>query len=296
MKKFLLLFLLLASNAFADNWTFKFDDDILKIPGLKNYDKNYTDGYELSDEREDNKYYIGQLAYTPGHKQLSVPQPDDRPYAGYAYAGWKANYVRSQNIQDTFGIQLGIVGPHSYAGRVQKEFHKLIGQKVPKGWGTQLHDEPQLMAIAERKFRFPVNKYIDFIDTIGANLGTPFTQAYAGPLLRVGYNLPLSFNSSDPIFPRVAHPGETPPKPTSSLYGFAGVYGRAVAANVFLDGNSWHDSASIDKNIFVGEGRLGIAGEYKGYRLGYTYVVLLEEYKGENNGMDFGEIMFSKDF
>lgn len=290
MKKYLLIFLLLISCTSGGVYRFKFDDDILKP--TKNNDKHYTDGFQLSSEISDSsgshEYYGGQLNYTPGKKQLIEPQPDDRPYASLAYVGYKAHYIE-ENQQTTYGLQIGLIGPHAYGEQVQNEFHRLIGDLTVKGWGNQLHDEPQLMGILERQYRFPVKTSFDITNTIGGNLGTPYTQAYIGSLARFGHNLPLSFNATSPIFPRIPFQS---PKTHFTAYGFGGPFGRVVGRNVFLDGNTFRNSQSVDKNLAVVEGRLGVAVEYNKYRFTYAYFLLSKEFENQDKKFDFGEVNF----
>jgi len=50
-------------------------------------------------------------------------------------------------------------------------------------------------------------------------------------------------------------------------YVFAGVEGRAVARDIFLDGNTFQKSPSVDKEPLVGELAVGAALLFPGGRL-----------------------------
>ncbi|WP_460994321.1 lipid A-modifier LpxR family protein, partial [Staphylococcus aureus] len=74
---------------------------------------------------------------------------------------------------------------------------------------------------------------------------------------------------------RLAMPGtgffEIPEKKWG-WYLFAGVDARAVARNIFLDGNTFKDSPSVDKFPLVADANAGLALTYDQLRISYTLV------------------------
>ncbi len=77
---------------------------------------------------------------------------------------------------------------------------------------------------------------------------------------------------------------------------FAGVEGRAIARNMFLDGNSCEDSHSVDKKYFVGDLQLGASVTVSTLRFSYTHVFRSEEYRGQIGGDQFGALTASVRF
>jgi hypothetical protein len=71
--------------------------------------------------------------------------------------------------------------------------------------------------------------------------------------------------------------------------------GRAVARNIFLDGNTFTDSHSIDKEGLVGEMRFGLAVLLGRYRLTYARVNRSEEFEGQASNR-FGSLTLSVAF
>lgn len=63
---------------------------------------------------------LGQNIYTPRDQELFVPDPADRPYAGWSYLEFTF-LSKTEDIADSVVIQLGMVGRHSYAQDVQRE-------------------------------------------------------------------------------------------------------------------------------------------------------------------------------
>jgi lipid A 3-O-deacylase len=262
-------------------WTLKEDNDFF---GGRNSDQNYTQGLRVSQDTEGVETYVGQLLYTPANKQLTTYQPNQRPYAGYLYAGQLHTTVRSPNIADTKGLTVGIIGPHAYGEQTQNTVHKWIKNKTAKGWGNQLHDEPAIMGTLERAVYLPFSPAADIKATTGVNIGTPITQGYFGLLSRYGHNLPDWIRAGGLIFPRL------PDAKAVSAYVLGGGLVRFVGYNVFLDGNTFRDSGSIDKELVVAEARLGFAVEYAGYKLGFMRILQTREHAGEKHGARFGEI------
>ncbi len=95
---------------------------------------------------------IAQTIYTPEDLERSDLILDDRPYAGYTYLG-VAVHRTTPKIMDTLELDIGIVGPHSYAQDVQEWAHRVFDSTEPKGWSNQLEDEFTLELIYERKWR-----------------------------------------------------------------------------------------------------------------------------------------------
>jgi hypothetical protein len=74
---------------------------------------------------------------------------------------------------------------------------------------------------------------------------------------------------------------------------FAGVQGRAVARNLFLDGNTFEDSASVDRNPFVADFQTGVSISAGDWRIAYTYVWRTEEFETQPTRQDFGALAIS---
>ncbi len=249
---------------------------------------------------------LGQNMYTPADTNLTVPDPKDRPYAGWTYLEFSF-ISKTDHVMDTVAIQLGIVGPHSYAEDMQKTVHRWINDDEPQGWDSQLKDEPGINLIYERKWRLYGRTLgdtlgIDFIPHAGASLGNVQTYANVGGVARLGFNLPSDFGVdlirgggavSAPIDdndPRVS------PRKRWSFFLFGGVDGRAVARDIFLDGNTFRDSPSVDKKPFVGDAYYGVGVIFGTWQFTYTQAVRTEEFDGQDGKSYFGSVTLSKTF
>ncbi len=243
-------------------------------------------------------FSLGQNMYTPEDITLPVPDSTDRPYAGWLYFSMGAVIEDSErNLLQNLALDVGVVGPLSLAGKAQKIWHDWIGARTPRGWDYQLDNEPGLILAYNAAMRQPLVTSVSGIEVdvtprAGVALGNIFTYAGAGAALRIGQNLDLDYG---PPFIRPSLPGGALVKRRDEWgwYLFAGVEGRAVARNIFLDGNTFSDSASVDKRPFIGDLQFGVTGMMGPIRLSFTQIMRTEEFYGQRGGDHFGSISLS---
>lgn len=238
--------------------------------------------------------FFAQYMYTASDIEIAEPSPDDRPYAGWLYAGAALSLINDNRL-DRYSVSLGVVGPSSLADTTQKRFHKWIDSAEPLGWSAQLRDEPAIDVMYERLYR-PCGSSspglgIDYIPYFGGNLGNVFIQGRVGVTFRLGMNLPDDFGPS-PIRPSAAllslEPERTHPL---RWYVFASCEGRLVGRNIFLDGNTYRSSASVDKKPLVGDLILGASVVfYDNLTITYSYVRRSKEFDTQEFSQEFGSL------
>jgi lipid A 3-O-deacylase len=251
-------------------------------------------------------YALGQDIFTPSNIALKNPPLDDHPYAGYLYGavgvlGKTPGANGAPDRLDQVELQVGVVGPASLAEETQKFVHSILNDTKPEGWDTQLHNEPALLFEYERSWRFRRKLFGDLElqadPHLGAALGNVYTFANAGAMARVGFNLPDDFGPPR-INPSLPGSYYFEPRKEGALGGylFVGVDGRAMAHNIFLDGNTWQDSRHVDKNILVGDLDYGAAVTWNRFRLAYTHVFRTREFKTQRGADQFGALSLSVRF
>lgn len=250
---------------------------------------------------------LGQSMFTPGDIEVSELIVDDRPYAGWLYAGFALNVEVDQELLstrydtlDTLEVELGVVGPASLAEETQKFVHEIIGSPEPKGWDNQLHNEPGLLIVLERKLRTPSLTWgkleADAIPFATASLGNIETSAGLGSILRVGQGLDVDFGPPM-IRPNVT--GRTYFERAHrrfNWYVFVGGEGRFVARDIFLDGNTFRDSHSVDKKHMVGTFQAGFAASYDNFRLTFSYIGRTLEFDDQSSADRYGAVSVSYRF
>lgn len=247
---------------------------------------------------------IGQSLFTPEDIAANPAPPDQHPYAGWLYAqimvaaledtgaGDRPDYL------DTYELEFGLVGPAALGEESQRGIHQILNAPDPQGWDSQLENEFAFAASYDRRWRawrgsvgVRQGLELDLTPNAGVTLGTLRTEARLGVTARLGWRIDNDYG---------------PPRVRPSLSGvehftggdlswsvFAGVQGRAVARNLFLDGNTFVDSASVEREAFVGDGQLGFSVSAAAWRLAYTYVVRSEEFDTQDARQDFGALALS---
>ncbi len=264
------------------DWSLKY---IYRLPFINDPDPALKRKVEFS---------LGQNMYTPSDTSRRDLIADDRPYAGWTYFA-TAFHTSSSERMDTIELQLGLVGPQAYAEETQSAVHDLRDLERAKGWDHQLKNEPGLAAIYERKWQ--VDPFIsrgtfamDAITHLGCSLGNVATYANTGFETRLGWNLPDDFGVS--LIRPAGNTGFSVRQQPGG-YLFAGVNGRAVLRDIFLDGNTFADSHSIDKKPFVADLAGGAAIYLKKFKLTWTQVLRTKEFDGQPRNHGFGSLTLS---
>lgn len=307
MKK-LILFLLLASILDAElfelesfNYSMENDNDV-------HTDFGYTHGSKISilfyrgDTKESflnipftspqnrNNFisfsYANQM-YTPYDLDETQLIKDDRPYAGYSYIEIGLHQT-TESYLDSLTLQLGIVGPSSGMEGLQSIFHKSIDAADASAWDYQLKDEFIMQLNYMHKWRLKLAKIYD-LETVlvpyaGANFGNASLKASGGALYRIGLNIPKDFgmnSMNEGSFPSLPIESKAIVNDISklslSLNLSAG--SNLVVRDIFLDGNTFKNSHSVDKNYLNVYGALGVSARYKNFCVDYQHSYYSKEYE-----------------
>lgn len=249
---------------------------------------------------------LGQNMYTPEDTDAVSLIENDRPYAGWLYGAISLHAETTRysgplklDVLDSVELNLGVVGPQSYAEDTQNNYHDLIGVSRSNGWNNQLRNEPAVALFFERKWRPEPLRFggleADAIPHLGGSLGNVFTLANVGATFRVGQLLDLDYGPPH-IRPSLSGLEAVRDDNRFGWYLFAGGEGRGVLRNIFLDGNTFTDSHSVDKKNFVGSLQVGAVLAYRGYRLAFTHVYLTKEFDLQRRADRYGTISLSKQF
>lgn len=244
---------------------------------------------------------FGQNLYTPQNTLRVNPSKKDRPYAAWLYTGaslLQESVHQNHHTLENFEVQAGVVGRWALGDVTQNDFHQFVGTTPSMGWQNQLHNEPGFILTYERKWRFqqplPGKFAVDIIPELGASVGNILTYAEGGVLVRFGQNLGVDYGPSR-IRPG---PSGTDWFDSEQLDGklgwylFAGTQGRAVARNIFLDGNTFESSPSVNKKPFVADFTVGASLFWSdAVKFDVALVQRTKEFNGQAGHLDrFGGI------
>ena len=322
----------------ADGFLFQLDND-----KVVDTDRHYTNGVRIAYTPSSNQktqlnttgqslarltqfkdikslrtgWTLGQEMYTPEDVYANVPDPTDRPYAGWTYFGitmqneylnadrQSAGFWNSLDRQDTFELNFGVVGPSSKAAQTQNAIHRIINSPISKGWRSQIKDEPGILATRTLKFRTqprhltgPGWLTYNFIAHTSAHLGNVRTSLAGGMTALMGLNLKEDFG---PTYGSFALPQNAPKQPSVAL--FLGVDGRGVVRDIFLDGNSFKNGPDVKKNPYVLEFRAGVSGHIplknssiKAVHISFSMVNRTREFVAQDKSDRYGSLQASINF
>ena len=112
-------------------------------------------------------------------------------------------------------------------------------------------------------------------------------------MARIGWDLSADFGPPR-IRPALAGAGVFKPGQPFGGYVFAGVEGRAIARDMFLDGNLWRDSARVeDRRDYGGDLQFGVALHQGDVQVAFTYVHRTEEFVAQSGPQRFGAVSIS---
>lgn len=241
-------------------------------------------------------YGLGQSMFTPNDITDPDPPLDDRPYAGFLFGSLFLSADTGERL-DTMAFEIGVTGPPSLAEAAQKFIHNDLGLgDPPNGWDTQLETEVAFRVLYEQKRRYGATLgpewgglEVDAIPHVAVALGTVDTSLAAALTLRIGEGLDMDYGQ-----PRVRrsvgsmlYPDDDP---ATRWNLFAGVGGRLVGRDLFLDGNTFRDSRSVDSEPFVADFSLGASVELGRAVLSYTHILRSPDFEEREEWAQFGSM------
>ncbi len=242
---------------------------------------------------------VGQDIYTPSDLSKTQPTTNDQPYAGWIYSSLGVISDNSTTL-NTAMLTIGVVGPLSYAKETQTKIHTIRGINKAQGWANQLQNEPGINFSYEKKWKSlimitPIGFDVDFSPDYGFSLGNINTNASIGGTIRIGHDLPHDYGPPR-IKPNLPGSDYFIPRNVLGAYLFASTHAQLVLRDIFLDGNTFQSSASVDKKPIIADLQLGAAMNYKNLRISYSYVFVTKDFYGQKTAPTFGSIAVSYRF
>lgn len=254
---------------------------------------------ELHKSKTNFSISLAHQIYSPNKISDENLIANDRPYAGWLNLGLAVHF-KNENHDHLLSLNLGLIGPEAKGKEVQNSFHRLIKTSEGKGWQNQLHSEPTLQIYYQQRVRFFEvfnlgQKYFEIIPYYGSGFGNVAIESHIGGILRFGLNLPDDFgptrnsaNDGDKIVT-----AQNTITRYASYYIFSGAKAIGVARNIFLDGNTFQKSHSVNKYPLIFETDFGIGLKIKRVDLVWRFVTKSPEFKEQSRFNSFASISFS---
>ena len=300
-------------------WTIRGENDVISTMP-QGSDQNYTAGQQIgwtsgvnmvpdfaSDLSRglwgDGTVRVGlsitQQLYTPVNKALAVPDPHDRPYAGYLSATGTLMHD-TDTSRDMLSLSLGVIGPLAQGEETQNGVHSLIQDAQAKGWSHQLPNEAAVELLDQRTWRIPIGRFAglesDMLPALALGVGTVRDYAQAATVFRIGQGLDNDFGVAR-IRPGISGGDAYGASDSVSWYVFAGADGQAVARDAFLDGDLFSRSAHVQRLPLVAELEAGFGLIWRGVRFSYVQTWQSAEFHHQSpSQFNFGSVAMSVRF
>jgi len=259
--------------------------------GLFLYFRRAIDPTEFSDKIEKKTYEIsaGQKMYTPYWGQVAKREDQDRPFAGYLYAGGAYSvFYKNESVLKT-SIEVGTVGPNSLAQNAQKFLHKTVGFYTPAGWEYQIKNEVAVN-LAANYSKLLLRSSDQIIDLSGqgyVNLGTTFSGLGTSVLFRAG-RLNQLFNSAN--HNAVIGDSRTARLNKSELFFYAKPQLNVVAYDATIQGSLFKDNSPLtfDVKPIVFEQQFGVNYSSKRFTADFNIIFKTKEVKSVAKAQNYG--------
>ena len=243
-------------------------------------------------------FALGHNTYTPTDTDTPTLLPNDRPYAGWLYGSILLHAQLDDQLR-LVELSLGVIGPSALGRQFQNNWHDIIDVPHAEGWANQLHDEPGLQLSWERRYRtWQWNEAegtqlgVDLVLRHRISVGNVGVHAAGGAVVRVGWRMPADFGA-DLIRPGGGNMANDGGPARFSAYTYVSGEVRVVGRDLFLDGNTWRHSHSVDKRPVVADFSLGFVLHWPRFQIAYTQNYRTKDYYGQLRRDVFGSLGFS---
>ena len=270
------------------------DDETLPLWIAYLADKTYL--IAESDRRYGISYSIGQLLQTALDTSVTEVVEEDAPYVGLL--AWEGQLTAYNNrVSDELTLTLGMVGPVAGGEPLQSFFHNRIAVSEPQGWGNQISNEFVLRLQGKRSWRVfdtPIgNTEFDVITTISAGIGNLRSDLSGGVGIRWGQALQRNFFSAPSLHVGVLNRSNNN---SDAWYLFAHSSASYVANDIFIDGNTFQDSHSVDLINEQMAISAGVMVNIANWSLRYTFFALSDRYQEQRVDQRFGSLSITYNF
>lgn len=211
---------------------------------------------------------LGQGMITPRDISKEIPDPNDAPYAGLL--SFRSSYVVVEdNFADAVSLVIGMVGPASGAEKTQRLIHRITGSTEPRGWDSQLKNEPvgQISRTGAWRFAAHETSSADMVGLLNIGVGNLESSAGAGVILRAGTALQESFPTAALLTGRISHPMAI----DGGWFVYGGAAVRYVHNQIFINGNTFRNSPSTNLRHEQYELFAGISYSWHDINLSISY-------------------------
>ncbi|MDA3946553.1 MAG: lipid A deacylase LpxR family protein [Helicobacteraceae bacterium] len=329
-NKLIALLFCLASTLHADQFSFQWYNDI-----FAGTDRHFTNGGSISwldnvfgnkGENESNRYSalmfnianslplttmdttrqhnagisLYQMTITPTDITQTTPQYDDVPYTGYLALSFYL-FEWDDLTFDEYRTDVGVVGPGSGAGWLQKSVHRLTNSEEPQGWGTQMGTKWTVNALYHHGVKSWQHQYgyglkTDWFNHFGFQAGNFTVDGFGSTMWRIGQNYINNFNVYYPTFKEEA----ALLRDQKSHHGIGwslsvGATAQLLAYSYILE-EAKEMGYQLEKNLFDVSTYIGASVYVEGQKMTFFYQSQSPYIRDQHQIDSFGGFKFSLQF
>jgi hypothetical protein len=270
-------------------------------------DQYYTNGLEvfyryLSKKnkpqlvKQINQIRLGQYMYSPRSIYKNQEEMFDRPFAGYLFGEFgNTNFYTNQAVLKKY-VQIGYVGPNSFADEVQSGTHRLFHYTAFEEWDYQIKNALSIQTyfMFSKPFLGSLNsKRFDFQWQSEAKLGTIFTSLSTGFVSRIGIKKLVSLSDSN--FYGASLKADASPLESEFYFYMAPSFNYQIY-DATIQGSLFNDNSPVTFDIrpFRFNGEAGLRYRKNNLNLSYAFVYRGKELNYYRNiGYFYGSIAIS---
>ena len=183
------------------------DNDFLNYRG-NGTDRYYTNGMqvEYSKQQQNDKFFgagillgagdeseniaqwsLTQIMFTPVNIRDSQVRYHDRPYAGALYlTRGRTTFNNASNLTVHSEINIGLIGPFSFANDVQTWVHRVIEYTKPRGWNNQIKTDIVINYNIDASRQILTGRKLQGDVQLSSRIGTLFNDLAVGFGIKAG--------------------------------------------------------------------------------------------------------------
>jgi hypothetical protein len=270
-------------------------------------DKYYTNGIEVfgrflaknKDQKVNKKIIevrIGQYIYNPKFINKEAIAVIDRPFAGYLFGTVGKNFFFQDESVFKAKVELGLMGPNSFAEATQKRFHKFFNYKSVYGWETQVKGALAFQTnfmFSKKVLPESNSTKIDFHFQSKADLGTIFTSISTGFLTRIGFRKLVPIYDSNLYGASVTRDAEAL---ESELYFYIAPSIKYQMYDATIQGSLFNQDSPVTFDLIPlrFNGEAGLQYRKNNLNLSYSFIYTTKEVRNAiNTGYFYGSIVVS---
>ena len=139
-----------------------------------------------------------------------------------------------------------------------------------------MRNEPGVLVAYLEKWRYGPASGVQVVPHFGVTLGNVMSLARVGGIVRLGQNMsgfgPDTIEPGGAMLQRTRASDDQSKGRNPEWYVFAGFDSRLVGRNIFLDGNTFRDSVSVERRLLVHDLKVGFSLRVAPLRVSLTHV------------------------